>query len=103
MLIASTSVAGFGFRSGKAQFSALLPKADIRGRGRHVRFVPKADISSFHSIPSSALDPVSFYAPSLGFGRAESAVAAPWGGDARPPQIASSGSRCRGAFELRHA
>ena len=29
MLVASTSVVGFGFRSGKAQFSAFLPKADI--------------------------------------------------------------------------
>ena len=33
MLVASTSVAGFGFRSGKAQnedmFSGLLPKADL--------------------------------------------------------------------------
>src|SRR5215470_16117187 len=29
MLVASTSVVGFGFRSGKAQFSALPPKADI--------------------------------------------------------------------------
>jgi len=77
MLVASTSVVGFGFRSGKAQFSALLPKADIRRRSRHVRFVPKADISSLHSITSSALEPDYLYAASLGFGQAESVVAAP--------------------------
>jgi hypothetical protein len=30
--------------------SALPPKADIAERDRHVRFVPKADISQLHSI-----------------------------------------------------
>ena len=45
MLIASTSVAGFGFRSGKAQFSALPPKADIKRHDWHVRFVPISDIA----------------------------------------------------------
>src|SRR5690348_16664868 len=34
--------------------SALPPKADIRQRDFHVRFVPKADITSPHSMTSSA-------------------------------------------------
>jgi len=34
--------------------SALPPKADIVECDRHVRFVPKADISVVHSITSSA-------------------------------------------------
>ena len=34
--------------------SALLPKADIAGRQLDVRFVPKGDLSSLHSITLSA-------------------------------------------------
>jgi hypothetical protein len=34
--------------------SALLPIADIDQHDRDVRFVPKADISQFHSITASA-------------------------------------------------
>jgi hypothetical protein len=34
--------------------SALPPKADINGCGRHVRYVPKADIASFDKLVSTA-------------------------------------------------
>ena len=30
--------------------SAFPPKADVRHRGRHVRFVPKADILKRHAV-----------------------------------------------------
>jgi len=40
---------GFGVESGKAQFSALPPKADIERHDWHVRFLPIGDIASRYS------------------------------------------------------